>query len=34
MDQAKIKKARKFIYRCFIWKTKEQKLYERIRRRI
>ena len=34
MDLAKIKKARKLIYRCFIWKTREQTLYKRIRRRI
>ena len=30
----KLKKARKPIYRCFIWKTRGQTLYKRIRRRI
>ena len=34
LDQAKIKKARKLIYRCFIWKTRQQTLHQRIRRRI
>ena len=34
MDQAEIKKARKLICKCFIWKTREQALYKRIRRRI
>ena len=32
MDQAKIKKATKLIYRRFIWKTREQTLCKRIRK--
>ena len=29
MDQTKIKKARKLIYKCFIWKTREKTLYKK-----